>query len=325
MRGPLHGHLLASGLALLALGDVALAHAAEPRLLAAPTTKEACFKSFESGQRQRKARQFLEASESFSVCARAECPGFVQKDCITWSSEVDALTPTVTLSALDEQGKDLFDVEVQIDAVVVASKLDGKAVRVNPGPHTVKFTAAGRTSIEERVLVKEGEKSRPVTATWKTAPNGSASSGSGSNSGSAGSTSGSGSGSATSGTSGVSSGPGIAPWILTAAGGAVLLTGLVLVVAAPSFPRECETVDFFDFLGDGKCGGTRDQTVSNRAASSLLMTRVGVGLMTLGGIAAASGVIWYFVASSSDAKADKSGLRILPSLGLGSLGVTGRF
>lgn len=75
---------------------------------------------------------------------------------------VEKALPSVVLSAKSAAGADLFDVTVTLDGQPLASKLDGQAVAVDPGPHTFRFAAADGTAKEQQVLVKEGEQSQPV-------------------------------------------------------------------------------------------------------------------------------------------------------------------
>jgi hypothetical protein len=53
---------------------------------------------------------------------------------------------------------------VSVDGVTVTHGLDGKALEVDPGVHTFRFELAG-AAVEQMVLIREGEKSRAITAT----------------------------------------------------------------------------------------------------------------------------------------------------------------
>src|SRR5262249_28351238 len=52
------------------------------------------------------------------------------------------------------------------DGKVIATKLDGKSIEVDPGLHTFRFTHEGAPPLEEKLLVREGERSRLVSASW---------------------------------------------------------------------------------------------------------------------------------------------------------------
>ncbi|APR78233.1 Hypothetical protein A7982_03580 [Minicystis rosea] len=97
-------------------------------------------------------------------CARAACPTVIREDCATWLAQVEAVVPTIVLRARDERGQDLIDVTVDVDGARVAKSLDGVAVPVDPGPHSVHFEAPGRKAVDITILVAEGDKARSVVA-----------------------------------------------------------------------------------------------------------------------------------------------------------------
>jgi hypothetical protein len=71
---------------------------------------------------------------------------------------VEAQTPSVVLRAQGADGSDLTGALVSIDGK--ASKLDGRAVALDPGEHAVGVERADGARKPEKVLLVEGEKSR---------------------------------------------------------------------------------------------------------------------------------------------------------------------
>lgn len=55
---------------------------------------------------------------------------------------------------------------VTMDGQLRSEALDGKAVPVDPGTHTLRFEHGGETPIDQQIVVREGEKSRVVTVSW---------------------------------------------------------------------------------------------------------------------------------------------------------------
>ncbi|WP_437970518.1 hypothetical protein WMF04_15070 [Sorangium sp. So ce260] len=147
--------LVAAALAALACLQPASARAGDA---------EACFTASEEGQRLRDEGRLREARARFIACGGAACPDLVQSDCAGWLSDVTARVPTLILSAQDEQGLDVADVRVTIDGAPLAGRLDGKAVEVDPGEHVLRFERAGSDPLELRLVVREGEKLRRVSA-----------------------------------------------------------------------------------------------------------------------------------------------------------------
>jgi len=153
-------------LPLLLLG---LGAALAPRAALADD-KAACLDATAKGQRLRGSHMLVEAREQFRVCAAAQCPAVVQTDCARWLDEVEAAMPTVVVAAKSGAGRDLFDVKVSVDGKPLASKLDGQAVPMNAGAHTFHFEQADGTSLDQQVMIKEGEKNQAVSAVLGPAP-----------------------------------------------------------------------------------------------------------------------------------------------------------
>jgi hypothetical protein len=96
------------------------------------------------------------------VCVQQACPEFVKADCGRWLGEVESATPTVVFVARSPGGDDLADVTVKLGDEVLAERLDGHAVPVDPGTHTFTFEASGHEPVHKTVLVNQGEKNRSI-------------------------------------------------------------------------------------------------------------------------------------------------------------------
>lgn len=147
------------------LAAVMLMALAWPRAGAAEPAKAACAHGAEEGQRLRAQGKLREAREAFTACASERCPALIRSDCSGWLAETEAALPTVVVraSAAEDQTRELFDVEVRVDGVLLASKLDGRALPVNPGEHNVSFSAPGRVAARDTVVIRVGEKHRLLT------------------------------------------------------------------------------------------------------------------------------------------------------------------
>jgi hypothetical protein len=96
-------------------------------------------------------------------CSRAACGDFVQRECSKWITQIDAETPSMVLLAKDEAGVAVLDVEVTMDGELLTSRLDGRAVSVDPGMHEFSFKAPSGATIERRVAISLGERNRIVS------------------------------------------------------------------------------------------------------------------------------------------------------------------
>lgn len=148
---------------------VSFALFADSVAFAAPNPKAACLAAHEDAQSLRTNKKPHAAKDKFIACAKSECPVVVRKECTDQIQEMDKVAPTVTLEALDDKGMSDATVKVTLDGQVIASKLDGSAVDVEPGDHTFVFErASDGKKLEQKVLVSEGEKDRKITADFQT-------------------------------------------------------------------------------------------------------------------------------------------------------------
>lgn len=156
MTGRASGLLLATAILLLTAPA-----------LAQPMDKAACIASVDRAQKRESQKLLVSARADFVACASDACPAAIREDCARSLLAVDAALPTVVFSALGDSGGDATDVSVTIDGVLVLSQLDGKALAIDPGPHTVRFDRKSGQSMETQVLAREGEKARVIQISFK--------------------------------------------------------------------------------------------------------------------------------------------------------------
>jgi hypothetical protein len=301
---------------------------------AAALDKQGCYDAFELGQKQRQKGQMRDANESYLQCARAECPVIVQKECVSGASDIQRTIPTVTLSAVDERGKDLFDVRTFLDGKRISDRLDGKAIGVDPGPHVFRFEITGRDAIEERVLVKEGEKNRAVVVSWTAAPimrDAPKTPDAAKPTEPITATTPSDAPITEPKTKGVSP----LPIIVLGVGAAVAISGVVLLATAPAFPEgecvrggKCTFKPVDSFPADKRAAeSTRQADVLAQAASSDNSKTAGLVLLIAGSAVAVGGAVWLVVDLMGKKKTDAAvkPWSLTPTFGLGTAGLAGTF
>jgi hypothetical protein len=143
-----------------------LASAAEARA----DVKQECAAAYDKTQTLRDQGQLVAARAQALACSASTCPGFVVKDCAQWLAEIDAAMPTIVLTAEDAAGADTLAVRVMVDGILFRERLDGKAAPLDPGEHVIRFEIAGATPIEQRIVVRQGEKNRRVGASFRKQP-----------------------------------------------------------------------------------------------------------------------------------------------------------
>jgi len=127
---------------------------------ATDSTTAQCVAAADLAQQNRDEGKYRLARENMLACSRDTCPQAVRKDCAVWLSELDASAPTLVFTAKMGEG-DVANMRVMMDDVVLAEKIDGKPIAVDPGEHKFTFEREGRT--EQRMLVVQaGQKNRQV-------------------------------------------------------------------------------------------------------------------------------------------------------------------
>jgi hypothetical protein len=132
-------------------------------------TKE-CIAAADEGQKLRDDSKLTAAREKFIACAAKACPGAIAKQCSQWLVDAEKDTPSVTFRALDDQGKETLEVRVLVDDVQLLTAIEARALPVDPGEHKVRFERADGTSVEDKVMLRPGEKNRIVELSFQKTP-----------------------------------------------------------------------------------------------------------------------------------------------------------
>jgi hypothetical protein len=139
---------------------------AAPANAAGAKVKQACVAAADKGQELRSDGKLTLAREQFVRCSKDECPAPLRQDCAQWMTEVVSALPSVVVGARDAEGHDLVQVRVIVDGSAVAESLDGKPIPVDPGVHRFRYELADGRQVEDRVVVRQGEKNRALTVTF---------------------------------------------------------------------------------------------------------------------------------------------------------------
>lgn len=148
----------------LALGLPALL-SPQPAGAAAPgaADKQECATAFVKGQELQKAGKLIDSRSALVTCGRELCPAVVRKDCLELLQSVETSLPTIVPGARDGEGNDIVEAKVSLDGSVLATRLDGMPIAVDPGAHTLRFERAGAPALERQVVIRVGEKNRVIT------------------------------------------------------------------------------------------------------------------------------------------------------------------
>jgi hypothetical protein len=146
-------------LLLAVAGAAALAAAPRPARAADPTTAD-CLAASESSLSMRNDHKLRAARAQLLVCSAASCPGDIRAECIRRVGDINAAMPTIVFEVKDAAGNDLTAVKVIMDSEPIAERLEGIALSIDPGEHAFTFEASGQPSVQQRFVIREGEKDR---------------------------------------------------------------------------------------------------------------------------------------------------------------------
>ncbi len=135
---------------------------------AAPTKQE-CVSTHAEGQRLRDEGKLHKARASFATCSSPSCPGPVQSECIQFQNSLTSAIPTVVVRVVDGD-HDVADAKILADDEVVATKVDGLPIELDPGQHVVKATLADGRTAETRLLLGQSEKDRQLKIVFAAVP-----------------------------------------------------------------------------------------------------------------------------------------------------------
>jgi hypothetical protein len=264
--------------------------------LASAQSKDACLEAHGKGQDLREAGKVSEAREQFLKCAQSACPSLVQSDCARFGEELQRIVPTVTFVARDGRGNDLPDVSVFVDDVAVASKLTGRSYEVDPGSRTVRFVYGDKT-IEQKVVVSQGEKGRTIAATFDDPSPAAALPTS------------SGAAPPAAATSDQAEPPSrsVVPLVIAGAGLVTAAVGAVIIaVGLSDVPDNCS-------YSDKECLAPPEDPVFDDAKSAAGTVNLGIGLAAAGAGVAGIGLVWYLVQDPGASPAATTGKRDAPA------------
>jgi len=129
-----------------------------------------CTRSFSLAQDERAAGKLLRARQQLRLCADVSCPEAITGKCVPWLGEVEEAISTVVLSVIDDAGHDVSDVRVLVDGELVLERLEGRALELDPGQHSLRIERDGSVAHEQSLLVQQGVKNRLIEISLQTIP-----------------------------------------------------------------------------------------------------------------------------------------------------------
>jgi hypothetical protein len=162
------GLLAIVGLLVALYPEQALAKARHKARRPAREDKRVCVESYYKAKESIQSGRLIEVKEPLGRCARAVCGSFLKQECTKLYLQMDADVPSVVPIVVDATaGEAGAAFEVRMDGEPLTSKLDGLPIPVNPGWHEFTFSTEHRIFATQKVLVAQGERNRPISASQR--------------------------------------------------------------------------------------------------------------------------------------------------------------
>jgi hypothetical protein len=123
--------------------------------------------AFDSAQELRNGGELVAARKQLGLCAAATCPEPIRNKCVPWLAEVSEEIPSILVIAKGVDGGDTADVKVLSDGKVVAERLDGRPIELDPGEHSLRFEHPGGKPIDQTLVLVAGTKRRRVEISFE--------------------------------------------------------------------------------------------------------------------------------------------------------------
>ena len=140
----------------------ALSLSLHARSSAAAPKRQQCIAAAESGQQLRSNSKLFDARKAFALCTASTCPAVIRRDCGRWIEELDALIPSIQVKLVDGTGAEVAEGRVLMNGEPFQRAGDGHATPVDPGMHRFTWVRDEGSSVEEQVVVREGERNKVV-------------------------------------------------------------------------------------------------------------------------------------------------------------------
>jgi hypothetical protein len=125
----------------------------------ATKSKRACTAIYKSAQERERAGKLREATQLLSTCT-SSCVPVQKKKCAARSTHIEAEIPSIVPSVTDDART---DVQVRMDGELLTSRLDGRALPVDPGMHEFTFSTEMGVVATHQLSIERGQHGQPIS------------------------------------------------------------------------------------------------------------------------------------------------------------------
>ncbi|MDP9034496.1 MAG: hypothetical protein M3O50_06785 [Myxococcota bacterium] len=124
----------------------------------------ACKAAYLTAKERERSGRLREAREHLLVCANAVCDRTLRRTCAAEVTQLDTVDlPSIIPVVTDVTGAPTSDVQITMDGELLASRLDGQPIHVDPGLHEFSFVPKGEPPIIQRLMILQGQQDRRIS------------------------------------------------------------------------------------------------------------------------------------------------------------------
>ena len=126
-----------------------------------------CTAAHQSARQHEQAGQLIQADKLLRTCARPLCGDPLWQQCAAEGIELSATIPSIVPLVTDAAGEPRLDVQVKVDGEVVSTRLDGRALLVDPGRHEVAFSTDSGVFATQKIEIARGQRNRQIKVSMR--------------------------------------------------------------------------------------------------------------------------------------------------------------
>lgn len=127
-----------------------------------PGRRHGCQAAYRTARKHHHAGELVKALRQYRACARPKCGVFIEHQCTVSFGRIESEMPSVVPTATDPSGKPVVDVKFLVDGQILASRLDGRAVAIDPGMHELSFQTEAGVVGRRRTMILQGQRNRRI-------------------------------------------------------------------------------------------------------------------------------------------------------------------
>lgn len=137
-----------------------------PSLVWAQGMPDTCEASLSHAKQLTDSGRLRDSLAEFAQCTLPKCSEAIRQECSQLLDATKSRGPQVVFDVKDSQGVDAHDVRIEMDGELLAAKIDGSPLSVDPGLHRVTFQISGQPMQVREYTFRDYERDRLETISF---------------------------------------------------------------------------------------------------------------------------------------------------------------